>query len=297
MANGSEHVPPSKVAVISGASSGIGAAAAHALVSQGWHVIALGRTRERLNASLDSIRSAVPGARIDGLLADFESLPQVERVAQDIAALTTRVDVLINNAGGICNARRETGAGFESLFAANHLAPFLLTRRLLPLLCVAEGARIINVSSLAHKIVRDMHWDDLQLRRKFTVNMAYGQSKLANVLFTRELARRVASNGMTVNAMHPGFVSSNFERHGDRWIALLYALAKPFSLTSEQGADTIVWLATAPELHGKTGGYYVKRRLVPPSRAARSDAGARRLWNVSERLIADANPMRSIRRS
>ena len=278
----------SKIAVVTGGSSGIGAATARALVARGWHVIALGRTRDRLNRTLHEIRSEFPGARIDGLLADFESIKQVERVAQEIAALTSRVHVLVNNAGGICDQRRETSDGFESLFAGNHLGPFLLTRRLLPLLRVAQGARIINVSSAAHKFVRDMQWDDLQLRRKFTTTTAYAQSKLANVLFTRELARRLSNERITVNAMHPGLVSSNFERHGDRWTALLYKLTRPFSLTAEQGADTVVWLATAPEMEGKTGGYYVKRHAARTSRAASNEISARRLWDVSEKLIGAA---------
>ncbi|MET0988280.1 MAG: SDR family oxidoreductase [Steroidobacteraceae bacterium] len=283
-------MPPeqSKIAVVTGGSSGIGAATARALVAQGWHVIALGRTRDRLNRTLHEIRSEFPSARIDGLIADFESIKQVERVAQEITALTSRVHVLVNNAGGPCEQRRETSDGFESLFAGNHLGPFLLTRRLLPLLRAAQDARIINVSSVAHKFVRDMQWDDLQLRRKFTNTVAYAQSKLANVLFTRELARRLSNDRITVNAMHPGLVSSNFERHGDRWTALIYKLGKPFSVTAEQGADTAVWLATAPEVEGKTGGYYVKRRVARTSRAARNEISARRLWDVSEKLIGEA---------
>jgi NAD(P)-dependent dehydrogenase (short-subunit alcohol dehydrogenase family) len=276
------------VAVVTGGSSGIGAATARALVAQGWHVIAVGRTRERLNSTLAFIRSEFPQGRIDGLLADFESIQQVERVAQDIAALTRRVDVLINNAGGLCKERRETSAGFELLFAVNHLAPFLLTRRLLPLMRAVPSARIINVSSAAHKYVRDMRWNDLQLRRRFSVAAAYAQSKLASLLFTRELARRLSKDSITVNAVHPGLVTSNFMRQGGRLIRVLYAVAKPFCLSSEQGADTIVWLATSPELEGRTGGYYYKRRAAAKSRAACSDTGARRLWNVSERLISDA---------
>lgn len=282
------RVAHSNVAVVTGASSGIGAAVARSLVARGWHVIATGRTRERLNRTLEAIRSDFPAARIDGLIADFESTKQVERVAQDIAALAKRVHVLVNNAGGICAERQETAEGFESLFAVNHLGPFLLTRRLLPLLRAACGARIINVSSGAHKYVRDMRWHDLQLRRKFTVMSAYAQSKLANVLFTRELARRVARDHITVNAMHPGMVASNFFKQGHRWTTLLYKLARPFTLSSEQGADTIVWLATAPEMAAKTGGYYVRRRAARTSRAARNDLNARKLWDVSEKLIAEA---------
>lgn len=287
MLPGSERTQ-AKVAVVTGASSGIGAATARALVAKGWHVIALGRTRDHLNATLYAIRSAFPGQRIDGLIADFESLQQVDRVAQEVAALTSRIHVLINNAGGICNERRETSDGFESLFAANHLGPFLLTRRLLPMLRAARGARIINVSSAAHRYARDMAWADLQLRHGFSVVGAYAQSKLANLLFTRELARRVAGEEITVNAMHPGLVDSNFAQHGNRWIALLYKLGRPFQLTSEQGADTTVWLATAPEVATKSGAYFIKRREVRASRAARDDAAARRLWDVSEKLIAQA---------
>jgi retinol dehydrogenase 12 len=277
-----------KVAVITGASAGIGAAAAKALAARGWRVIALGRTQSRLDASLATIRSATPNAQVHGLIADFESMADVERVARDIAALTDRIDVLVNNAGGICKARTETADGFEALFAANHLGPFLLTQRLLPQLRAASSARVINVSSVAHKFVKDMVWDDLQLKQNFSVTTAYGQSKLANILFTRELARRLAVDGITVNAMHPGMVGSNFPTHGDRMTAMMYVLAKPFTLSSEQGADTIVWLATAPEVAGKSGGYYIKRREARTTPAAQSDASARKLWDVSEQLLAGA---------
>ncbi len=277
-----------KVAVVTGASTGIGAAVAKALVQQGWHVVALGRTRERLNATLRAIRAAHSGARIDGLVANFESVKQVERVAQDIAALSPRVHLLVNNAGGICKRRRETDDGFEALLAANHLGPFLLTRRLLPQLRAAKGARVINVSSEAHKLVRDISWEDLQLRRSFTPLRAYAQSKLANLLFTRELARRVANDGITVNAVHPGLVASNFAAQADRWIALIYSLAKPFARTPEHAAAAIVWSATAEEVAGKTGSYFIGAREARTSRAALSEESARRLWAVSERLLSGA---------
>lgn len=277
-----------KVAVVTGASSGIGAATARALIARGWHVIAVGRTRERLNATLREIRAAYPGARIDGLLANFESIKQVERVAQDIAALSRRVHVLVNNAGGICKRRRVTDDGFEALLAANHLGPYLLTRRLLPQLRAANGARIINVSSEAHKAVRDMIWDDLQLRRKFSPTRAYGQSKLATLLFTRELSQRVAGERITVNAMHPGIVASNFATHGGRFMSFFFGLLKPFAKSPAEGADTIVWLATAEEVAGKTGAYFIGRHEARMSVAARSDENAHRLWAVSERLLSGA---------
>jgi NAD(P)-dependent dehydrogenase (short-subunit alcohol dehydrogenase family) len=276
-----------RTAVVTGASSGLGQVTATALARQGYRVIVVVRSRERGELALAQIRAAVGGpAALDLVLCDLGSLAQVRRASDAIAALTDRVDVLVNNAGGLADGYRLTDEGFESTFAANHLGHFLLTQRLLPLLERAAPARIVNVSSVAHGFVRDMSWDDLQMRQGFVVLRAYGQAKLANILHVRELARRLPPDRVTANAAHPGAVHSRFGTHGSAWMRALDRITRHFMLTPERGADTIVWLATDASLEGRSGGYYARRKLRQPSAAARSDEGARRLWDISEALVA-----------
>lgn len=220
------------------------------------------------------------------LLADLSIMAEVTRFAHEVRAKTDRIDVLINNAGFTPAARVETVDGLEQCFAANHMAPFLLTNLLLPVVKAAgPGAQIINTASIAHRFIKDMKWDDLQQKASFNVSDAYTQSKLANILHARELARRVASDGIRVNAVHPGFVQSNFDSHGGLAVKLMYFLGRPFSLTPAQGADTIVWLAKggAPEV---TGEYFAKRKVTRTTPAAQSKAGAARLWQMSEEILA-----------
>lgn len=276
--------PGRKTAVVTGASSGIGKVAARELARSGYRVILLGRDKTRSDAALGEIRRAAPHAQLDLVLADLTSLAQTRRAADEIERLTGRIDVLINNAGAIRPARQTTEEGYEATFAGNHLGPFLLTNLLLPLIEKAAPARIVTVSSSAHRRVRDMKWDDLHMIRDFGVALAYGQSKLANLLFTRELARRLADRGVTVYAMHPGVVATRFGAESAWWVRLLCLLGRPFLLTEEQGADTIIWLASDAYPAQQTGGYFVKRRLTGTTRAAASDEGARRLWQISEEL-------------
>ena len=276
---------PTGIAVITGASSGVGLAAACELARTGWRVIALGRNPARSRAALEAICRAAPGAKVDMVVADLAVLAQVRRAAADIAKLTDRIDLLVNNAGFMPAKRAVTVEGLEETFAANHLGPFLLTRDLLPLLLAGgPDAQVINTSSIAHKSVRDMQWDDVQLEQKFSSGRAYSQSKLANILFTRALARRLADSDIRVNAVHPGMVASNFSSHGNLALKIVYYLGRPFSVSPAQGADTILWLASGGD--GGTGGYYVKRKPAPTTPAAQSDEGAERLWAISEALIA-----------
>lgn len=277
----------SKVAVVTGASSGIGLIVARELCRRGWRVIALGRDPERSQHAVTAIRQAVPDAKLDFVLADLSVMENVLGAVDDIRALTSRVDLLVNNAGGTPAQFRMTSDGLEHTFAVNHLAPFLMTRELLPLIEAAvPGAQIINVSSVAHRFIKDMNWNDLQFEQHFNAGAVYSQSKLANILFTRALAKRLATDGMSVNAMHPGFVQTNFSSHGNRLVKLIYKVIRPFrfSLTPEQGADTILWLAEQSK--PGTGGYFVKRALAETTAAAQSDAAAERLWSVSEALLA-----------
>jgi NAD(P)-dependent dehydrogenase (short-subunit alcohol dehydrogenase family) len=282
-----------RVAVITGASSGVGQAAARALAARGWNVIALGRDAGRTAAAAADIRaSAAPGVRVELIRGDLSLLSDTARMADEITALTDRVDVLINNAGGVRAERVITAEGNEATFAGNHLGHFLLTQRLMPLLrtAVASAApgtvRVVSVSSNAHESSSGIDWSDLQQMREWSSGKSYVLAKLCNILFTRELARRAASDGITALVMHPGVVASNFSSHAEPRMRSYLATLK--SLSPEDAADTVVWLATEPEAASMTGGYFQNRRLLEPSRAARDDATAARLWAESLALVARA---------
>jgi NAD(P)-dependent dehydrogenase (short-subunit alcohol dehydrogenase family) len=276
--------------VITGASSGIGKAAARALAAAGWRVIGLGRNPQRSAAAKREISAAAaPGVPVDMILADLSLMRDAARAAREVSALTDRIDVLINNAGGVAKERVITPEGNEATFAGNHLGHFLLTNRLLPLLRAAAkpgGSRIIAVSSSGHEFSGGIDWHDLQRLDNFSPGSAYTNAKLANILFTRVLAKRLASDGIVAHAMHPGVVDSNFVSHADENMRN-YIRSLP-SVSPEEAADTLVWLATAPEPGGSSGGYYYRRVIVPTSVAAQDDAAAERLWKESEALIARA---------
>lgn len=271
-----------RTAVVTGASAGIGFVVARHLAGNGWRVIGVGRDAGRVAAAKEAIRAALPDCDVTMLRADLSIMGDVRQLARAIAKKTDIVHLLVNNAGGTPARRVVTEDGFEQCFAGNHLGPFLLTKQLLPLIAAA-GAQIINVSSVAHRFIKDMQWDDLQMERKFDAGKAYSQSKLANILFTRALARRLADTWIRVNAVHPGFVQSNFASHGNAIVRMIYRLGTPFALTPEQGADTILWLA-AQDNPG-SGGYFAKRRPAPLTPSAGSDQGAERLWQFSENLV------------
>jgi NAD(P)-dependent dehydrogenase (short-subunit alcohol dehydrogenase family) len=199
-----------------------------------------------------------------------------------------RIDVLINNAGLVLGERRITPDGFEHVFALNHLAPFLLTNLLLPKLAASAPARVVTVTSDAHSAAR-LDLNDPNLERGWDSWRSYANSKLANILFTRELARRSDGTGVTANCAHPGVVRTGFGRESRPLLKLGITIARPFMLSPERGADTIVYLATSPDVAGQTGGYYVKRQQREPSAAARDDAAAGKLWEISEKLTGLAS--------
>ena len=259
------------------------------LVELGWQVIAIGRDPLRIARASIEIGEAVPGAKISFLRADFDSMHEVARVARDIADITQRVDVLINNAGGVRDKRYSTPDGFEATFAANHLAPFLLTRELMPQLKRAveisgPGAvRVIAVSSSGHAGCPAMNWDDLNLNSHFTTGGAYCQAKLANLLFTRELTRRVAEEGIVAQTMHPGRVASNFASYGDPQLRRHMEAAS--TIHPDEAARTLVWLATDAEGGRAAGRYFHELQEVTPAPQALDDDAARKLWTASERLL------------
>lgn len=282
-----------RVAVVTGASSGVGQAVARALAASGWHVIAVGRDAGRTAAAADDIRSsAAPGVRVDVIRGDLALLSDTARMADEISSLTDRVHVLINNAGGVRAERVITDEGNEATFAGNHLGHFLLTNRLMPRLRAAAAtsapgtARVVSVSSNAHESSSGIDWSDLQQTREWSSGKSYVLAKLCNILFTRELARRAAADGVVALVMHPGVVASNFSSHAEPRMRSYLATLK--SLSPEEAADTAVWLATSPEAAPMTGGYFQNRQLLEPSSAARDEASAARLWTESEALVARA---------
>lgn len=280
-----------RTAVITGASSGMGLFAAKALAAEGWRIIALGRDPQRTEVARAEIgAAAAPGVAVDMLRADLSLIADVVRVSNQVMAKTDRIDVLLNNAGGTAAHQVMTSEGNEATFAGNHLGHFHLTNRLLPLLKAAAArsapgdTRIINMSSAAHLSVAGLDWDDLQMFDNFVPIRAYCNAKLANILFTRALARRLSGTGIVVHAMHPGAVNTNFWSHADEGTK---SYGQSISLiTTEQGAETLVWLATAAEPGKTSGSYYHERKPIPPSAAAQDDEAAERLWVESEKWVA-----------
>ena len=280
-----------RTAVVTGASAGIGKATAVALARMGWHVIGVGRDPARSAAAEAEIRAAAaPLASVGFVRADFTLMSDVRRAADEIKAMTSRIDVLINNAGGVRDSLVVTREGHEATFAANHLAAFLLTRELMPVLKetartgLPGTVRVIAVSSSGHAVCPGMNWVDLNLRDHFTTAGAYCQAKLANILFTRELTRRAAADGIIAQCMHPGVIDSNFIAHADEVMRSYMRTqdAKP----PEHAARTLVFLATSPEAGHDGGRYFHDGTEVPPAPQALDDDAARRLWEESEKLLA-----------
>ncbi|TGD73290.1 SDR family NAD(P)-dependent oxidoreductase [Mangrovimicrobium sediminis] len=280
-----------RVAVVTGASSGIGKEAAKALARAGWRVIGIGRNPVRCAQAQAELQACASEANPAVMLcADLALMADTARAADEIAALTDRVDALLNNAGGVTRDRHMTAEGNENTFASNHLGHFLLTARLLPLLRAAAAdtgpgaVRVVSVSSTGHEHTDGLDWDDLQSTRQFISGAAYCRAKLANILFTRELAKRLAGDGIVAHAMHPGVVHSNFASHADQQMQDYMATLE--GETPEVAADTLVWLASATEPGASTGGYFYLREAIPTSAAGQDDDAARRLWEESEKLVA-----------
>lgn len=281
-----------KTVLITGATNGIGEVTAKELARLGATVIVVGRSREKVDKTVTAIKAQGAGDA-HYAVADLSSQEQVRDLAAHINATYPRLDVLINNAGAMFTRREETVDGIEMTFALNHLNYFLLTHLLLDLLQRSAPARIINTASEASQGSR-INFDDLERRRGFQGLNAYAQSKLANLLFTFELARRIEGTGVTVNAMHPGFVGTGFAQNNGGLNGTITRLGmlviKPFLLSPAQGADTLIWLASSPDVEGLSGGYYEKRRLIRCNAQAYLPEVQRRLWNVSEQMTGIAVP-------
>lgn len=272
-----------KVALITGATRGIGLEAAKALARLGATVVLVGRDTTRTQDAVAEVRAAAPDAKVDSLLANFNSLKSVRQLAADFKARYPRLDVLLNNAGLIIDPRETTEDGFEATLGINHLAPFVLTHELLGLLKASAPSRIINVSSEAHRTAK-LDFNDLQAERGYSSFRAYGNAKLANILFTKSLAKRLQGTGVTANCLHPGVVATGFGHNTKGFMRHLVKLGAPFMLTAEKGARTSVYLASSPEVAGVSGEYFIKSRKAKPTRDARDEALAERLWQVSAEL-------------
>jgi NAD(P)-dependent dehydrogenase (short-subunit alcohol dehydrogenase family) len=275
-----------KIVVVTGGTSGIGEVAARKLAEMGARIILVARDKSRAEATLARLRKSGPGLAHFVRLADLTRLAEMKRVAEQIAAEEPRIDVLINNAGAIFAARRLTSDGLERTFALNHMSYFVITQLLRERLLASAPARIVSTASGAHEdaVLNDL--DDLQSEKSYKARKAYGRSKLCNILFTRELARRLKDTGVTANCLHPGFVATRFGDQSGGIISNFIRLAKVFAISPEEGAKTIVYLASSPEVAGVTGQYFYKCRATQPSRAARDDRAALLLWERSAALAA-----------
>jgi NAD(P)-dependent dehydrogenase (short-subunit alcohol dehydrogenase family) len=279
-----------KTVVITGANTGIGKETAVGLAEMGATVVLACRNRAKATAAAHEIRTRSGNDDVHLVDLDLADLESVASCAKEILDSYERIDVLINNAGLELKRRSTTKQGFETTFGVNHLGHFLLTDLLLERLRASKPARIVNLSSVGHNFARNgLRWDDLQYETsRYTANGAYCESKLANILFTRELARRLPPSEVTANACHPGAVRSEFASSDDmgKLYGAFMKAGSPFLLSSRSGARTSIHLASSPELEGKTGGYYVRRKLRQGSKQSRDTDAAARLWTVSEELLA-----------
>jgi retinol dehydrogenase-12 len=277
-----------KLCVITGATSGVGLHTAIELAAMGARLVLVGRAPARGAEAVDRIRRRTPQAEVEVRTADLARLDQIRELGAALNAALPRIDVLINNAGAIFRPRQHTAYGLEKTFALNHMGYFLLTELLRERLVASAPARIVNVASDAHRGAT-LDFDDLQSERRYGAFRVYQRSKLCNILFTRELARRLDGTGVTVNCLHPGFVATRFGDDNGGLFRLVMKIGKGIAaITPERGAMTSVYLATSPEVAGKTGGYYEKCKLATPSAAAQDDAAARRLWQESARIAGIA---------
>jgi NAD(P)-dependent dehydrogenase (short-subunit alcohol dehydrogenase family) len=279
-----------KVIVITGGNTGIGKEAAVGLAGLGARVVITSRNEERGREARQKIADRSENDSVEVMSLDLASFKSIRSFAADVLDRFDHVDVLVNNAGLILRRRAETQDGFEETFGVNHLGHFLLTDLLLERLRASAPARVVVVSSDAHKGARQgLDFDDLQAEHTYRWAKAYSKSKLANIYFARELSRRLDGSGVTVNALHPGFVRSEFGRGGD--LGGIYGwgikyIASPFAISPEKGALTSIYLASSPDVQGVSGGYFYKSKPSTPSAVAQDDEAAGRLWDASEKLVA-----------
>jgi NAD(P)-dependent dehydrogenase (short-subunit alcohol dehydrogenase family) len=289
-----------KVVLITGATSGIGQVAAEKLAGMGGRIVQVARDRHRGEAAMARLSQIAPGVSHTIYYADLSRLREMKRVASDIAQAEPRIDVLINNAGAMFGTRELTEDGLERTFALNHMSYFMMTQGLEKRLAASAPARVVNTASDAHTS-GTIDFEDLQSEKTYRFNLVdwmryggpafkvYARSKLMNILYTRELAHQLAGTGITANSLHPGFVSTRFGDQTGGLISFGIGIAKRFALTPEQGAETLVYLASSPDVATVTGEYFHKCRSAMPSREAQDDAKARRLWLETTKIAQTEN--------
>jgi NAD(P)-dependent dehydrogenase (short-subunit alcohol dehydrogenase family) len=280
-----EDAPARRVAVLTGATSGIGLVAAKALAGAGLRLVLVARDRARAELALAQLPGSGEASGHRVLYADLSLVAETRRAGREIAESEPRIDLLVNNAGALYSSRQLTAEGLERTFATNHMAYFVLTDCLLKALKAAAPSRIVNTASRAHRAAR-LNLEDLQSLNHYAGLRAYANSKLCNLLFTAELARRLAGTGVSARALSPGFVATRFADEAGGLIGLSLRMLKRFARSPEQGARTLLHLALAPALEGEDGGYFHDCAPARPSRAAQDPVLARRLWEASQALAA-----------
>jgi NAD(P)-dependent dehydrogenase (short-subunit alcohol dehydrogenase family) len=276
----SDETMKGRVCLVTGATSGIGKVTAQALAGMGATVIVVGRNQTKARAVVDEIRQATGNTDLELFLADLSVQQQVRALAEAVLTRYPHIHVLINNAGAVYRKRSLSADGIEMTFAVNHLAYFLLTNLLLDRLKADAPARIVNVASDAHKNAK-IPFDDLNSERHYRGFKVYGQTKLANILFTYELARRLKGSGVTANCLHPGLIATGFGHNDGGLLSLGLRLVTPFIKKPEQGAETSIYLASSPEVEGVSGQYFVDKKSIKSSPASYDEDAARRLWEIS----------------
>jgi NAD(P)-dependent dehydrogenase (short-subunit alcohol dehydrogenase family) len=273
-----------KIVVVTGGTSGIGQVAAVKIAAMGARIVLVARDKSRADATLARLRQIGPGVNHSVYFADVSRIADVRRVGAEIAAAEPRIDVLLNNAGAMFYDRQVTVDGLERTFATNHMSYFVLTRALRSQLAAAAPSRVVNTASDAHRRAK-LDFDDLQCAKKYRAFTAYGRSKLCNILFTRELARQFAGTGITANSLHPGVVNTRFAGGGHGVLYQAFRIIKHLALTPEKGAETVIYLASSPDIAGVTGEYFTRCARATPTKEAQDDDSARRLWRETEKLI------------
>ena len=273
-----------KVCLITGATNGIGEEAAKQIALMGAEIVFIARNQTKANQLKETIKS-LTGRETTSIIADLSSQSEVKKAAEEFLSLNKPLHILLNNAGIMNTSRRETVDGLEEVFSVNHLAYYTLTLLLMDKLIACGPGRIVNVASGAHMFIKEINFEDLQSEKEYKTMHVYGQSKLANILFTRELSNKVQGKGITVNCLHPGFVNTGIGSNNSPTLGrILMALARPFSRKTDKGAETSIFLCTSPEVEGLSGEYYVDCEVSKISGPAKSKDNAEKLWNISSKL-------------
>lgn len=280
-----------KIVMVTGATAGIGKVTAREIAQQGATVIVVGRNREKSEAVAQEIRSKTGNSAVTSMVADLAAQADIRRLATEFYSRYDHLNVLVNNAGAVNTKRLESPDGIELTFALNHLNYFLLTHLLLPALKAAPSARIVNVASDAHA-GSQLDFNDLEYKERwYNPFGAYAQSKLANIMFTYELARRLQGSTITANALHPGFVSTRFGTNNGGIFNLVPFMARLLGVSEDKGAQTNIYLATSPEVEGVSGAYFSEGRLAKSNKASYDSAAQKRLWQISEQMTGIVEPI------